>query len=154
MKPLIRAVEQSNLRNECQIGQLVTYRYVTGCHILCCACCGTLHMFSFSYFVGRKAIFDSDFKAGITVLYCTPYFVLLTWYVSINFLVCMFSILADENLTFAFERCHRAAKRNKRSVLCYQMSVILVCKMLSATENLCQFGSSHYHFQWTLFLFS
>jgi hypothetical protein len=56
MKPLIRAVEQSNLRNECQIGQLVTY----------------------SYFVGRKAIFDSDFKAGITVLYCTPYFVLLT----------------------------------------------------------------------------
>jgi hypothetical protein len=71
MKPLIRAVEQSNLRNECQIGQLVTY----------------------SYFVGRKAIFDSDFKA------------------------------ADENLTFAFERCHRAAKRNKRRILTYLIPV-------------------------------
>lgn len=41
-KPLIRAIESSNLKDKFSISQLVTYRY----------------------YVGRKAMFDSDFKNG------------------------------------------------------------------------------------------
>lgn len=42
-KPLIRAIDSSNLKNEYSQAQKITYKY----------------------YVGRKAMFDSDFKLGI-----------------------------------------------------------------------------------------
>lgn len=42
-KPLIRAIDSSNLKNDYSQAQKVTYKY----------------------YVGRKAMFDSDFKLGI-----------------------------------------------------------------------------------------
>lgn len=41
-KPLIRAIDSSNLKNDYSQAQKVTYKY----------------------YVGRKAMFDSDFKPG------------------------------------------------------------------------------------------
>lgn len=43
-KPLIRAIDSSNLKNDYSPAQKVTYKY----------------------YVGRKAMFDSDFKPGNT----------------------------------------------------------------------------------------
>merc|ERR1739848_426985 len=51
------------------------------------------HLITYRYFVGKKAMFDADYK------------------------------LADELLTFAFERCHRNARANKRTVLIYLLPV-------------------------------
>lgn len=70
-KPLIRAIDSSPLKDRFSLSQLVTYRF----------------------FVGRKAMFDSDFKA------------------------------AEEYLTFAFERCHKESRGNKRLILIYLLPV-------------------------------
>lgn len=70
-KPLIRAIESSAFKESFSLSQQITYRY----------------------FVGRKAMFDSDYKA------------------------------ADEYLTFAFENCHRQSKKNKRLILIYLVPV-------------------------------
>lgn len=64
-KPLIRAIESSALKDQFSISQLVTYRY----------------------YVGRKAMIDSDFKN------------------------------AEEFLTFAFLRCDKESMANKRLIL-------------------------------------
>ncbi|CAH3024806.1 unnamed protein product [Porites evermanni] len=70
-KPLIRAIDSAPIKDQFKLAHLVTYRY----------------------FVGRKAMFDSDFKA------------------------------ADEFLTFAFQRCHRSSSKNKRAILVYLIPV-------------------------------
>ncbi|RVE75148.1 hypothetical protein OJAV_G00013860 [Oryzias javanicus] len=70
-KPLIRAIDSSNLKNDYSHAQKVTYKY----------------------FVGRKAMFDSDFKP------------------------------AEEFLSFAFHRCHRSCQKNKRMILIYLLPV-------------------------------
>ncbi|XP_076339115.1 PCI domain-containing protein 2 isoform X5 [Tachypleus tridentatus] len=70
-KPLIRAIDSSNLKDQFSISQLVTYRY----------------------YVGRKSMFESDFKS------------------------------AEEYLTFSFQRCHKKATRNKRLILIYLIPV-------------------------------
>ncbi|VEN34856.1 unnamed protein product [Callosobruchus maculatus] len=70
-KPLIRAIESSPFKESFPLGQQVTYRY----------------------FVGRKSMYDSDYKA------------------------------ADEYLTYAFENCHRASRKNKRLILIYLVPV-------------------------------
>lgn len=70
-KPLIRAIDSSNLKDDYSMAQRVTYKY----------------------YVGRKAMFDSDFK------------------------------LAEEYLSFAFHHCHRSCQRNKRLVLIYLLPV-------------------------------
>ncbi|XP_035249167.1 PCI domain-containing protein 2 [Anguilla rostrata] len=70
-KPLIRAIASSNLKDEYSMAQRVTYKY----------------------YVGRKAMFDSDFKQ------------------------------AEECLSFAFHHCHRSCQRNKRLVLIYLLPV-------------------------------
>uniref|UniRef100_A0A8V0YPI7 PCI domain containing 2 n=1 Tax=Gallus gallus TaxID=9031 RepID=A0A8V0YPI7_CHICK len=69
-KPLIRAIDSSNLKDEYSMAQRVTYRY----------------------YVGRKAMFDSDFKQ------------------------------AEEYLSFAFEHCHRSSQKNKRMILIYLLA--------------------------------
>ncbi|CAH1402798.1 unnamed protein product [Nezara viridula] len=67
MKPLIRAIDSSPLKEKFPLSQQVTYRY----------------------YVGRKAMFDSDYN------------------------------LANENLTFAFQSCHKMSKKNKHLILIY-----------------------------------
>uniref|UniRef100_A0A3P9J643 PCI domain-containing protein 2 n=2 Tax=Oryzias latipes TaxID=8090 RepID=A0A3P9J643_ORYLA len=70
-KPLIRAIDSSNLKNDYSQAQKVTYKY----------------------YVGRKAMFDSDFKP------------------------------AEEFLSFAFHHCHRSSQKNKRMILIYLLPV-------------------------------
>ncbi|XP_056320185.1 PCI domain-containing protein 2 [Danio aesculapii] len=70
-KPLIRAIDSSNLKDEYSMAQRVTYKY----------------------YVGRKAMFDSDFKP------------------------------AEECLSFSFTHCHRSCQRNKRLILIYLLPV-------------------------------
>lgn len=70
-KPLIRAIDSLPLKDRFPLAQQVTFRY----------------------YVGRKAMFDSDFKS------------------------------ADEFLTFAFTRCHRSSTKNKRMTLIYLLPV-------------------------------
>ncbi|XP_073988112.1 PCI domain-containing protein 2 [Rhodnius prolixus] len=67
MRPLIRAIDSSPLKDKFNLSQQITYRY----------------------YVGRKAMFDSDY------------------------------VLANENLTFAFQRCHKDSKKNKHLILIY-----------------------------------
>ncbi|KAL3279958.1 hypothetical protein HHI36_017463 [Cryptolaemus montrouzieri] len=70
-KPLIRAIQSSPFNDSFSLGQQITYKY----------------------FVGRKAMFDSDYK------------------------------MADEYLTYAFENCHKSSKKNKRLILIYLVPV-------------------------------
>lgn len=70
-KPLIRAIESSPFKDTFALSQQITYRY----------------------FVGRKAMFDSDYKA------------------------------ADKYLSYAFENCHRMCQKNKRLILIYLVPV-------------------------------
>ncbi|KAK7877796.1 hypothetical protein WMY93_031556 [Mugilogobius chulae] len=70
-KPLIRAIDSSNLRADFSPAQTVTYKY----------------------YVGRKAMFDSDFK------------------------------LAEEYLSYSFDHCHRSSQKNKRMILIYLLPV-------------------------------
>lgn len=70
-KPLIRAIDSSNLKDDYSMAQRVTYKY----------------------YVGRKAMFDSNFK------------------------------LAEEYLSFSFQHGHRACQRNKRLILIYLLPV-------------------------------
>ncbi|KAJ7415158.1 PCI domain-containing protein 2 [Pitangus sulphuratus] len=75
-KPLIRAIDSSNLKDEYSMAQRVTYKY----------------------YVGRKAMFDSDFKQ------------------------------AEEYLSFAFEHCHRSSQKNKRMILIYLLPVKMLLR--------------------------
>uniref|UniRef100_A0A8C9Z9Y0 PCI domain-containing protein 2 n=1 Tax=Sander lucioperca TaxID=283035 RepID=A0A8C9Z9Y0_SANLU len=70
-KPLIRAIDSSNLKNDYSPAQKVTYKY----------------------YVGRKAMFDSDFKP------------------------------AEEFLSYAFHHCHGSSQKNKRMILIYLLPV-------------------------------
>lgn len=70
-KPLIRAIESSPYKDHFALAQQITYKF----------------------FVGRKAMFDSDYK------------------------------IADEYLTYAFEHCHIRCSKNKRLILTYLVPV-------------------------------
>ena len=76
-KPLRRAVDSLPIKDQFPKAHLVTYRY----------------------FVGKKAMFDSDYK------------------------------LADEYLSYSFERCHRECKKNKRNILIYLLPVKMLLGM-------------------------
>lgn len=64
-KPLIRAIDSSVYKDQFPLAQRITYQY----------------------FVGRKAMFDSDYRS------------------------------ADEFLSFAFQNCHKKFPKNKRYAL-------------------------------------
>lgn len=83
-KPLIRAIESSPFKDAFALSQQITYRY----------------------YVGRKAMFDSDYKA------------------------------ADEYLTFAFEQCHRLSRRNKRLILIYLVPVKMLLGYIPSRQVL------------------
>lgn len=70
-RPLIRAMDSSVYKDHFPLGQRLTYKF----------------------FVGRKAMFDSDYKS------------------------------ADEHLTYAFEHCHKQSTKNKRLILTYLVPV-------------------------------
>lgn len=70
-KPLIRAIDSSPFKDQFPLAQEITYRY----------------------FVGRKAMFDSDYRS------------------------------ADEYLSYAFQNCHRRSSKNKRLILTYLVPV-------------------------------
>ncbi|XP_032685717.1 PCI domain-containing protein 2 isoform X1 [Odontomachus brunneus] len=70
-KPLIRAIESSSYKDHFALAQQITYKF----------------------FVGRKAMFDSDYK------------------------------IADKYLTYAFEHCHIMSSKNKRLILTYLVPV-------------------------------
>ncbi|XP_064393757.1 PCI domain-containing protein 2-like isoform X2 [Halichondria panicea] len=73
-KPLIRAIDSSDIKDQFSMADLVTYKY----------------------FVGKKAMFDSEFKK------------------------------AAEYLQFAFNHCHITARKNKRLILTYLVPVKLL----------------------------
>ncbi|XP_029186226.1 PCI domain-containing protein 2-like isoform X1 [Acropora muricata] len=87
-KPLIRAIDSAPIKDRFKLAHLVTYRF----------------------FVGRKAMFDSDFKA------------------------------ADEYLTFAFERCHISSSKNKRAILIYLIPVKMLLGYMPKEELLFKYN--------------
>ncbi|GAB6018913.1 PCI domain-containing protein 2 [Chamberlinius hualienensis] len=91
-KPLIRAIEQSNIKEQSNIGQIVTYRY----------------------FVGRKAIFDSDYKT------------------------------ADECLTYAFEHCHVSSQKNKRQILIYLIPIKILLGYMPKAQLLRKYNLTQF----------
>lgn len=84
MKPLIRAIESSPYKDKSSLSQQITYKY----------------------YVGRKAMFDSDYKT------------------------------ANEYLTFAFQKCHKASKKNKRLILIYLVPVKMLLGFMPTRELL------------------
>ncbi|XP_017892492.1 PCI domain-containing protein 2 [Ceratina calcarata] len=92
-RPLIRAIESSPYKAHFALAQQITYKF----------------------FVGRKAMFDSDYKA------------------------------ADEHLTYAFEHCHKQSSKNKRLILTYLVPVKMLLGYMPkhgvlAKYNLMEFG--------------
>lgn len=105
-KPLIRAIDSSNLKNEYSPAQKVTYKY----------------------YVGRKAMFDSDFKLGKQEI------VIIVKRNSsnnnFNFKWTAF-LAAEEFLSYSFDHCHRSSQKNKRMILIYLLPVkMLLVKIL------------------------
>ncbi|XP_043481957.1 PCI domain-containing protein 2 [Leptopilina heterotoma] len=91
-KPLIRAIESSAYKDHFALAQQITYKF----------------------FVGRTAMFDSDYKT------------------------------ADEYLTYAFEHCHKQSIKNKRLILTYLVPVKMLLghmpkKFVLEKYNLLQF---------------
>ncbi|KAH9514711.1 PCI domain-containing protein 2 [Bulinus truncatus] len=80
-KPLIRAIDSLPIKEKFSLSQLVTYKF----------------------YVGRKAMFDSNFKN------------------------------AEEFLTFAFEKCHRESRKNKRLILIYLIPVKMLLGQMPKT---------------------
>lgn len=92
-KPLIRAIDSSDIKDQFYLADLVTYKY----------------------FVGKKAMFDSEFKK------------------------------AAEYLEFAFDKCYISSRHNKRLILIYLVPVKMLLGQLPKREllqkyNLLQFS--------------
>ena len=83
-KPLIRAIEDSNLKDRYPKSQLVTYKY----------------------YVGRKHMFDSEFKE------------------------------AENYLSYAFEHCHKSSQGNKKHILTYLIPVKMLLGHMPSKEVL------------------
>lgn len=83
-KPLIRAIDSSPFKDHFPLAQQITYRY----------------------FVGRKAMFDSDYRS------------------------------ADEFLSFAFQKCHYKSSKNKRLILTYLVPVKMLLGFMPARDLL------------------
>ncbi|EDL22116.1 PCI domain containing 2, isoform CRA_b, partial [Mus musculus] len=66
----------------------------------------TAQRITYKYYVGRKAMFDSDFKQ------------------------------AEEYLSFAFEHCHRSSQKNKRMILIYLLPVKMLLGHMPTIELL------------------
>lgn len=83
-KPLVRAIDSSAFKDVFPLAELITYKY----------------------FVGRKAMFDSDYKS------------------------------ADEFLSFAFQKCPKKFYKNKRLILIYLAPVKMLLGYMPKDEVL------------------
>lgn len=92
-KPLIRAIESSAYKDLFPLAQQITYKY----------------------FVGRKAMFDSDYK------------------------------VADEYLSYAFEHCHKKFPKNKRLILIYLVPVKMLLGYMPKREMLERYDVLQFH---------
>lgn len=92
-KPLIRAIDSSNYRDDFPLDQQITYKY----------------------FVGRKAMFDSDYK------------------------------MADQYLSFAFQNCPTVHKKNKRLILIYLVPVKMLLGYMPKREILSKYDVMQFH---------
>ncbi|EDV29225.1 uncharacterized protein TRIADDRAFT_51299 [Trichoplax adhaerens] len=86
-KPLTRAISSAAIKDDFLKSHIVTYRY----------------------YVGRKAMFDSQFKE------------------------------ADENLSFAFNHCHVASRKNKRLILMYLLPVKMMLGYIPSNKLLSKY---------------
>ncbi|XP_019860303.1 PREDICTED: PCI domain-containing protein 2-like [Amphimedon queenslandica] len=87
-KPLIRAIDSSDIRDEFSISHRVTYKY----------------------FVGRKAMFDSEYRA------------------------------ASEALQFAFSHCHKSCHHNKKLILTYLIPLKMMFGQMPRKELLDEYN--------------
>lgn len=92
-KPLIRAIESSAYKDSFPLAQQITYKY----------------------FVGRKAMFDSDYKS------------------------------ADEYLSYAFNHCHKRFPKNKRLILIYLIPVKMLLGYMPKREVLQRYDVLQFH---------
>ncbi|XP_037033737.1 PCI domain-containing protein 2 homolog isoform X2 [Bradysia coprophila] len=92
-KPLIRAIDSSAYKDQFPLSQQITYKY----------------------FVGRKAMFDSDYRS------------------------------ADEFLSFAFQNCHRKFPKNKRLILIYLVPVKMLLGYMPRKEVLERYDVLQFH---------
>lgn len=92
-KPLIRAIESLAFKDQFPLSQQITYKY----------------------FVGRKAMYDSDYKTS------------------------------DEYLSFAFNHCHRRYVKNKRLILIYLVPVKMLLGYMPLKETMERFGVPQFH---------
>lgn len=92
-KPLIRAIESSAYKDQFPLAQQITYKY----------------------FVGRKAMFDSDYKS------------------------------ADEYLSYAFNHCHKKFPKNKRLILIYLVPVKMLLGYMPKREMLERYDVLQFH---------
>jgi hypothetical protein len=86
-KPLVRAIDSSSLKDRFSLAQMVTYRF----------------------FVGRKAMFDSEFKT------------------------------AASYLQFAFDNCYATSLNNKRLILIYLIPVKMLLGQMPSPTLLSQY---------------
>lgn len=93
-KPLIRAIDSSAFKDIFPLSEQVTYKY----------------------FVGRKAMFDSNYKS------------------------------ADEYLSFAFEKCHPKYVKNKRLILIYLVPVKMLLGFMPKKCMLEKYDVLQFHF--------
>jgi len=92
-KPLIRAIESLSFKDSFPLSQQITYKY----------------------FVGRKAMYDSDYKTS------------------------------DEYLTFAFNHCPQKYIKNKRLILIYLVPVKMLLGYMPRKETMQQFNIPQFH---------
>lgn len=92
-KPLIRAIESLSFKESFPLSQQITYKY----------------------FVGRKAMYDSDYKTS------------------------------DEYLTFAFNNCHRKFFKNRRLILIYLVPVKMLLGYMPRQETMQKFNVPQFH---------
>lgn len=106
---MIRAIDSSNLKNDYSQAQKVTYKY----------------------YVGRKAMFDSDFKLGKEEIV-----VLLKKNSNNNFDFQWTDVIAaEEFLSYSFDHCHRSSQKNKRMILIYLLPVKMLLVKKQKTEK-------------------
>lgn len=92
-KPLIRAIDSSAYKDSFPLAQQITYKY----------------------FVGRKAMFDSDYET------------------------------ADQYLSYAFNHCHKRFPKNKRLILIYLIPVKMLLGNMPKREILQKYDVLQFH---------
>lgn len=119
-KPLIRAIDSSAFKDRFSKAQRVTYKF----------------------FVGKKAMFDSNYKSGKYFFFSSSVYKLkVEIFINLRFYL---HSTADEDLSYAFNNCHPQSSHNKRLILTYLVPVKMLLgympkQSLLAKYNLMEF---------------